>query len=303
VLVDPAFPVHPLLTGPGDWIWEPGVLDSIPLHLVNPDEVAGHTIVVSVSGERAWPGLPATRSLILGPSETLNFKLGVVVPDSVANGATYLHLTGAWQERPEVLAACDVHLHDMITPTRMTLIEAAADAATGGMRLVWWTPAGAGAIARVERRTDSADWLDLGSASADGSGRVAFVDGAPPPGARVGYRAGAPDPGGMQWSDATWIEVPRAPASVLAFAAGSRTLVAHGLLEVAFTLPGAGRATLEAFDLRGRRVAAGSVDATVAGAFSLRLAEAGTLRSGVYFLRLAQGGQRVDTRAIVFRDR
>jgi hypothetical protein len=299
MLVDPAFPLHPLLTGPGDWIWKPGLLDSIPMRLVNPDDSMGHAIVLDVSGDRAWPGLPATRSLLLGPSETLNFKLAVVVPDTAANGATYLHVTAAWQERPEVLAVCDVHLHDIITPTRVTLVEAVPDPATGGVRLAWWIPAGAGSLARVERRTESEGWTDLGSASADASACVVFLDRTPPAGTRVAYRAGSDCPEGMQWSDETWIETAPAPASVLAFAAGRRTLVARGPLDLSFTLPRSGRARIEVFDVHGRRVASRSLDAGVAGAYSLRLAEAGVLRSGVYFLRLAQGVQHVDGRAIV----
>jgi hypothetical protein len=53
------------------------------------------------------------------------------------------------------------------------------------------------------------------------------------------------------------------------------------------------------FDLRGRRVATRELDASGPGAQSLRLAEAGELRSGMYFLRLRQGGSRATSRIVL----
>jgi len=72
-------------------------------------------------------------------------------------------------------------------------------------------------------------------------------------------------------------------------------------LTVTFTLPSAAPARLEAFDLAGRRVA--DRDVSGAGLHSVELAPAGTLRGGVYFLRLTQGGARATARAVVLSGR
>jgi hypothetical protein len=64
-----------------------------------------------------------------------------------------------------------------------------------------------------------------------------------------------------------------------------------GALRVRFSLPRAGRAELGVFDVRGRRIALHSFEATQPGPVSLALDGADTLAPGVYVLRLDQAGQ------------
>src|SRR5439155_27170996 len=104
--------------------------------------------------------------------------------------------------------------------------------------------------------------------------------------------------GGYDWSPDAWVAVPAAGPVRLAFSAHA-TLVARGALDVAFSVPAAGLALLDAYDLRGRRVASSKLDAGRAGTYSLRPAEAGVLHSGMYFLRLTQGPARVQGRALL----
>lgn len=83
------------------------------------------------------------------------------------------------------------------------------------------------------------------------------------------------------------IAVPAAVAASFALAPESNPAIG-GRLRVAFTLPTAAPATLELFDLAGRRVARWDVGAHGAGRHELELA-ARSIPSGVYFVRLAQG--------------
>ena len=81
---------------------------------------------------------------------------------------------------------------------------------------------------------------------------------------------------------------------------GAEPNPARGTLKVAFTLASAERATLEALDVMGRRVARCEVGSLGAGRHVVDL---GTprLKTGLYFLRLTQAGQMVTTRAVVMR--
>jgi hypothetical protein len=69
-------------------------------------------------------------------------------------------------------------------------------------------------------------------------------------------------------------------------------LPARGTLDVEFTLAGGTPATLELFDLAGRRLEARELGSLEAGRRTMRL-EVGHLGAGVYLLRLRQGDQTI----------
>jgi hypothetical protein len=76
----------------------------------------------------------------------------------------------------------------------------------------------------------------------------------------------------------------------------------HGRwLVVEFTLADASPARLELVDVAGRLVTAREVGALGGGAHRVELAGASPLRSGLYFVRLTQGGVTVRERAAVVR--
>jgi hypothetical protein len=83
--------------------------------------------------------------------------------------------------------------------------------------------------------------------------------------------------------------------------AGSLPSPARGALTVAFSLASAEPATLELYDLGGRRVIAREVGSFGAGTHALRLDRDQPLVPGAYFIRLAQGGRVVAGRAVVVR--
>jgi hypothetical protein len=73
----------------------------------------------------------------------------------------------------------------------------------------------------------------------------------------------------------------------------------RGAMRVELSLADGGPASLELVDLAGRRVAARELNSLGAGRHSVELRE--SLPTGVYFLRLAQGGRTRIAKAVVLR--
>ena len=118
------------------------------------------------------------------------------------------------------------------------------------------------------------------------------------PGARYGYRLGVMDQGREVFAGETWVDVPVAVELALA---GVRPNPATQELAVAFSLPDASPARLEAFDLAGRRVVAREVGPLGGGNHEVRLGEGRTLAPGVYLLRLTRGERVLKARAVIVR--
>jgi hypothetical protein len=294
LLVDPDASGTPLITGPGDWIWKPGAPDTMPARLVNRAD-APKTIVVSWTVDRDWPGFADSLAIALQPGEALDLGIPLAVPDSAAAGTATLTLRARRVDRPEAVSAASVHLHDIATPTRISLVEA-APSADGGVDLTWWTPRGGGVDATVQRRVDHGAWETLGSAISDASGRIEWRDAGAVGGERYAYRAGMAGDGDVDWSDETWVDV---PGRALAFLRTSFAPL-RGVLLVDVRLGTDAVARVDAFDVRGRRVASRSFNSPTPG---IRLVDLGPAAPGIYFLRLTQDGRSVRGRALVLSTR
>jgi len=72
-------------------------------------------------------------------------------------------------------------------------------------------------------------------------------------------------------------------------------------MRVMFSLPDARPATIEVFSVSGRRVAIREVGSFGPGSHTVTLGERTTLPSGVYIVRLSQGGKSLTKRAVVVR--
>ena len=72
-------------------------------------------------------------------------------------------------------------------------------------------------------------------------------------------------------------------------------------LRVSFGLPDAQPARIEVFNVSGRLVAAREVGGLGPGFHAVTLGEQATLSSGVYIVRLTQGGRSLATRAVLVR--
>src|SRR5207253_7418750 len=101
----------------------------------------------------------------------------------------------------------------------------------------------------VERRAEGTAWSPIASLTPDGMGRIAFADPDVVMGTRYGYRLSFVEQGTTRTAGETWIDVPR-PALALAGLTPNPTTG----FRVAFRLGSPAPATLEVFDVRGRRV-------------------------------------------------
>ena len=141
------------------------------------------------------------------------------------------------------------------------------------------------------------EWQDLGTITADGTGRLCYEDRAVTAGTRYAYRLAYPDGGAVAYTPVTWVTVP-----ALRFALrGLTPNPSAGDPVVAFTLTSGEPAALELFDVHGRLVLSREAGALGAGTHSLRLDSRGRLAAGVYTVRLRQGAQVASTRAVVLQ--
>jgi hypothetical protein len=167
------------------------------------------------------------------------------------------------------------------------------------VRLVWSAEGAASLRTAVQRSmADSDEWVDLGAPTLSGNDQLVYEDRAVQPGVRYGYRLVVWQGGEQTTLAPTWVTIPR-PA-ILSLTGASPNPSEHGVA-VRFSLPGEQRATLELFDLRGRRIAAREVGSLGAGDHLVPLSERGNLPAGVYLIRLTQGSRMLTAKACVVK--
>ena len=118
------------------------------------------------------------------------------------------------------------------------------------------------------------------------------------PGERYGYRLEVHADGEQATLDPVWVTIPH--TAVLSLAGASPNPSERGI-SVRFSLPGAEPATLELFDLRGRRIAAREVGTLGPGEHLVPLADRPGLPAGVYLVRLTYPRQVLTAKALVVR--
>ena len=183
------------------------------------------------------------------------------------------------------------------TVTAVDLSLASIRYESGRVRLRWYGSGMASLVASVERRAETSDWEPLASVTADGTGWLAYEDRAVTPGTRYGYRLAYRLGGDLLHTDEAWVEVP-----ALQFALrGLTPNPSAGDPVVAFSLAGGEPATLEVFDLSGRRILSREVGSLGPGAHSFDLSSGVRLAAGVYHLRLIQGNRSATRRAVIIR--
>jgi hypothetical protein len=180
------------------------------------------------------------------------------------------------------------------TLVSLTSVEALPDRVI----LAWHLSDGETPDAAIYRRTEEDAWSALGRAAFDGTGRLQFEDRTVEAGERYSYRLGWLESGTEQFSAETWVEVPAALALTLE---GALPNPAVGALNVAFTLPRSGRASLELLDIAGRQLAEREVGDLGAGRHLVRLNESRRTPPGVYWLKLTQSERTLVKRAVVIQ--
>lgn len=182
---------------------------------------------------------------------------------------------------------------DAPVPVACSLVD--TDASADHVRIEWQV-SGATNAPLVQRRSGDGAWAELGDATATEYERWAFEDRDVRPGDVLDYRLLGAD-GALAGSEAT-VRVPL--AAVLALR-GFLENPSRDATTIEFTLPGAGPATLELFDVAGRVVARREVGSLGAGTHRIALSEGGTLEPGLWFVRLRTARQSLVTRGVRIR--
>jgi Galactose oxidase, central domain len=179
---------------------------------------------------------------------------------------------------------------DQATAAKASLVH--ADATADGVDLLWQLgDATPGPQAVLYKSAPAPGWNRVAVLTADGAGRLEYVDRDVVAGGRYGYRLSIPEDGVEQIVSETWVDVPLVPRLAIA---GVRFTPAAHALRVSFVLPDARSAQLDLLDIEGRRLAAREVGSLGSGAHTADLTGRTELRSGVYLVRL-----RTDSRALV----
>ncbi len=280
----------PAVACPGDISWIAGSPSGVSYDVTNPFAFAD-TVDYQVTSERDWPGYPIRGSAPVADLDHAAIAFGAPVPDTAAIGLNTLTFR-ATLRRTGWSVECTHHLHDVTTPTLLALVS--TDAQPDRVTLRWF---GEGAVGRatVERRAVATPWQTLGEATADGRGGYAYEDRGVVAGAGYGYRLKIADASGTTWTTESWVEIPVAWSLALE---GARPNPAR-TPTIAFTLPGGSLATLELWDVAGRRIESRRVDGLGPGSHQVRLAEGRRLAPGLYLVRLTQRDRALSARVVI----
>jgi hypothetical protein len=202
----------------------------------------------------------------------------------------------------------DPHWSDIFTlefdksvPTRISFVEWRVE--DGVVHLRWWSPDGAQARVEVERREahetdDKASWRSLGSiARVDASGRIDVEDRDVKPGGRYGYRLATWEGNAPVTTEEVWVDVPAAAGARLSVRAAGAHPITSSAWAVEVVLVSDAPATLELYDIAGRRLWTRSVTGLEPGAHSIPVVDVSG-KPGIYLVRLSQGGLRAEGRLV-----
>jgi hypothetical protein len=267
------------------------------------DPTTGQPTLFMVSGDpvaaTGWLDTsPSDRRMLLcsgpftmAPGDTQEIYIAIVL----AQGANRLASISALEfSDDEVQTIFDGGFSNP-TATEIALIS--TDLEPQRVHLVWHSTDRA-ATATVYRAEPGASWQSVGTVSADGTGRIEFVDTEVRSGARYGYRLGVRDGTSEFAAGEVWLTVPVALELALQ---GPHPNPARGDLWVSFSLPNADPATLDLLDVGGRRVATVDAGALGAGTHRLRLGDTADLAPGLYMVRLRHGGHVLVAKAAIVR--
>ena len=210
-------------------------------------------------------------------------------PTTGARTATSTQATG-------ITSFSDFAVGELMGATAVQASLVSSEAQPDRVRLTWFVADSPGVPATLYRHTVDAGWSRVGEINADGTGYVRYEDLAVTPGATYGYRLGIKDGGTEVLVGEAWVTM----ASLTFALEGVRPNPARGQdLNVQFVLPSNAPAKLAVFDIAGRRVAETEVGSLGPGRHTLNLAAGARLASGMYAIRLTQGGKTQSVRVAV----
>ena len=185
---------------------------------------------------------------------------------------------------------------DLGLPTATSLALANTEVEPGLVRLIWDGEGVENLRTVLYRATgDVGEWVELGHPSVT-NGRLVFEDRNVQPGTRYGYQLAVPEGSGETRLDPVWVTVPQPAVLNLA---GAFPNPGEGNVTVRFSLPGRTVATLELFDLKGRRVTRQEVGSLGPGEHLVPLLARPGLAAGIYLVRLTCNQRVLTAKACV----
>jgi hypothetical protein len=267
--------------------WADYRIDSYPTNA----DVYAQRVLASGVVDPAWPGdgraISTAASLQLDPAIVTDGAGGAILAWWDVRNLTDADIYSQRVQSSGLLGG------DAPTATLFSLVSAEADGE--GVKLEWFTTAGASTSARVYRRTPDTGWSSLSSVQPDGTGAIRYRDAVVEPGVMYGYRLGISTTAGDRYSGVAWVRA--FEGHVLALD-GLRPNPADRELAVSLSLPDGERAVIELVDLAGRVVARREIVGQP-GNHLINLRDGGDVEPGVYFVRLTHGGSLLTRKACV----
>jgi hypothetical protein len=260
----------------------------------NPNQLFGNTYTYSVTVNRNWPGMPAGGSVGVSSQGSSPIPISIAIPDTAADGET-VHVCVSISINGACVESCCFDLA-VLNGATATLASLVSSSALPGHVSLAWQLSQSGTV-NVYRATSANNWVSIGRQPTSSDGMVKYEDTDVAAGTRYGYRLGITTSGGEQFAGETWVDVPATAEFAIR---GVFPNPAKAGFSVQFSLKSSAKATLEMFDLSGRRVLSREVGDLGAGShvFSLRDAR---LPVGMYQLRLTQGSQVAKSTVSVIR--
>jgi len=177
------------------------------------------------------------------------------------------------------------------TAVEATLV--ASDVRPDGVHIEWY--AASIIAATVERREVGAAWQSIATVVADDAHRLIYDDANVQTGTSYDYRLAVAESDGTRYTGQTSVTIPVRPR--LAISAVTWDRAGRGA-RVALSVPSRAPATLELFDVLGRRWSEQTLS-LAPGTHEIPFASARPLGPGVYFVRVTQESQSVRRRFVV----
>jgi len=157
--------------------------------------------------------------------------------------------------------------------------------------------------AAVYRRAGTGPWTSLSVAQTDATGHLAYDDATVTAGASYGYMVVIPSEKGSQFGGKTSLTIPTVtgvdgPGGPALALDRVQPNPVRAQFAVSFALPDDSPASLELFDVNGRRVLERQVGMG-AGRHTVSLGTAREFGSGMYFLRLTHHGETLNQRVVI----
>ncbi len=219
------------------------------------------------------------------------------VTNIAPNHGDYISLISTY----EGLAACwadgrsgnpDAYMQ-WIASNRPVPLHVVAD--TSAVDLTWFMDRTPGTTAALYRQVGaSATWDSLTTLTLDAQKHLHYVDTDVELGVTYRYQLGVVTNGTEKFYPPIVVKI-ALPANAKLAILGTWPSPARRDGRVMFSLVGSGRATLTLLDVSGRKV----LSREVTGAGSWSLADAGSIRPGVYLVRIEQAGKKVSKRIVL----